>query len=458
MLVLTGTGRAFCAGGDLPWLQSAIDDPAVFERTAVEGKAILFRQLELTKPIIARLNGPAVGLGASLALFCDIIVAAQSAMIADPHVSVGLVAGDGGAIIWPQLVGYARAKEYLLTGAQLSAQEAERIGLINRVVPDTQLDAAVQELAQRWRPARSRRSSGPRSRQSAAQEACARGLRRSSRLRDVIEPDAGSSRSDCRVSRAPQARFRGPLAMTASALQLQDDVQTLAAYARRRALQYPDAVAFYETGRTISYATLLSEAQALAGGLWQIGLRCGDVVSFQLPNWIETAIINLAANLLGLRCNPIVPIYRDSELLEILSAARTRCFFVPHVWGGFDYAAMARRLRSNLPELQVVATVRADQPGSHDYETLMAAGRDAEPPYPELDPTDNKLLMFTSGTSGRAKGVLHSQASLVAPLLRACARWPLREHDCMLMPSPVTHITGYCCGWRCRSFSARARC
>jgi enoyl-CoA hydratase len=121
----------------------------VFERTAVEGKAILFRQLELTKPIIARLNGPAVGLGASLALFCDIIIAAQSAIIADPHVSVGLVAGDGGAIIWPQLVGYARAREYLLTGAQLGAQEAERIGLINRVVPDAQLDATVQELAQR---------------------------------------------------------------------------------------------------------------------------------------------------------------------------------------------------------------------------------------------------------------------------------------------------------------------
>src|SRR5688572_30142582 len=126
--------------------------------------------------------------------------------------------------------------------------------------------------------------------------------------------------------------------MTASAPQLHDDVQTLAAYARQRALLYPDRVAFYEARRTISYGTLLSEAQALAGGLWQIGLRPADVVSFQLPNWIETAIINLAANLLGLRCNPIVPIYRDSELLGILSAARTRCIFVPQVWGGFDYA------------------------------------------------------------------------------------------------------------------------
>lgn len=223
-------------------------------------------------------------------------------------------------------------------------------------------------------------------------------------------------------------------------------MQTLAAYAQQRALQYPDRVAFYESGRTLSYRTLLNEAQALAGGLWQIGLRPGDVISFQLPNWIETSIINLAANLLGLRCNPIVPIYRDSELLAILSAARTRCFFVPQVWGGFDYAAMAKRLQSNLPELQTVATVRAGQPGIHDYETLLASGRGSEPPYPELAPTDDKLLMFTSGTSGRAKGVLHSQASLVAPLMRACAQWPLREHDCMLMPSPVTHITGYCCG------------
>ena len=149
VLVLTGQGRAFCAGGDLDWLQSAVDDPEIFARTAVEGKAILYRQMELTKPIIARVNGPAVGLGASLALFCDTIIAGESAKIADPHVSVGLVAGDGGAIIWPQLVGFARAKQYLLTGDSLDACEAERIGLINRVVPDADLDAAVYGFAQR---------------------------------------------------------------------------------------------------------------------------------------------------------------------------------------------------------------------------------------------------------------------------------------------------------------------
>src|SRR5690606_2292377 len=130
-------------------LRSAVDDPAIFERTAVEGKEILFRQLELTKPIIARINGPAVGLGATLALFCDIVIAAESAKIADPHVSVGLVAGDGGAIIWPQLVGYARARQYLFTGDALDAREAERIGLISQVVPDARLDETVYGLADR---------------------------------------------------------------------------------------------------------------------------------------------------------------------------------------------------------------------------------------------------------------------------------------------------------------------
>lgn len=147
VLVLTGEGRAFCAGGDLSWLDGAIDDPAIFEHTAIEGKTILFSQLEVTKPLIARINGPAMGVGASLALFCDVIIACESAKIADPHVSVGLVAGDGGAIIWPQLVGYARAKQYLMTGDALSAREAERIGLINQVVPDAELDAAVNAFA-----------------------------------------------------------------------------------------------------------------------------------------------------------------------------------------------------------------------------------------------------------------------------------------------------------------------
>ena len=149
VIVLTGAGRAFSAGGDIGWMQEMIDDPEVWERTRIEAKKIIFGMLDCEKPIIARVNGAAMGLGATLALFCDIIIAAQSAKIADPHVSVGLVAGDGGAVIWPQLIGFARAKEYLMTGSALSGPEAERIGLINYCVPDSELDDKVYRMAER---------------------------------------------------------------------------------------------------------------------------------------------------------------------------------------------------------------------------------------------------------------------------------------------------------------------
>ena len=149
IVVLTGNGSAFCAGGDIDWMQLSVDEPDEFEKTAREAKDIVYSQLDLEKPLICRLNGHATGLGASLALLCDIIIASNEARIGDPHVSVGLVAGDGGALIWPQLVGYARAKKYLLTGELMMAAEAERIGLITDVVPRAELDAAVDAMAER---------------------------------------------------------------------------------------------------------------------------------------------------------------------------------------------------------------------------------------------------------------------------------------------------------------------
>ena len=150
VIVLTGSGRAFSAGGDLAFLQLCIDNPDVFDEVAYEGKQIVYSMLDCEKPIVGRINGHAAGLGATLALMCDITFVADHAKISDPHVRVGLTAGDGGAVIWPQLIGYARAKEYLLTGKPISAPEAERIGLINYAVPlaelDERVDAFVQEL------------------------------------------------------------------------------------------------------------------------------------------------------------------------------------------------------------------------------------------------------------------------------------------------------------------------
>ncbi len=146
IVVLTGAGRAFCAGGDIGWMKSIKSAPGGMASIHVEGKRIIYGLLDLEKPVICRLNGDAIGLGATVALFCDTVIASEQARIGDPHVRVGLVAGDGGAVIWPQLIGHIRAKEYLMTGDLLTAAQAAAIGLINRAVPAEALDGEVKKL------------------------------------------------------------------------------------------------------------------------------------------------------------------------------------------------------------------------------------------------------------------------------------------------------------------------
>ena len=146
-VVLTGEGRAFSAGGDLEWFRDIT--PAQLDALFVEARKIILDLVELPQPIVSAVNGVAAGLGATLALFCDVIYAADNARLADPHVRIGVTAGDGGAAIWPLLVGMSRAKEYLMTGDSLTAVEAERIGLVNHVVPADELVARAQALAER---------------------------------------------------------------------------------------------------------------------------------------------------------------------------------------------------------------------------------------------------------------------------------------------------------------------
>ena len=147
VVILTGAGESFSAGGDLDGLRASIDDHARWIDSMVEAREILTGLIELDRPVIAKINGHAIGLGATLALFCDISVARDTARIADPHVKVGLVAGDGGSIIWPSLIGYARAKRYLLTGAPITGAEAAAIGLISEACPAGELDARVDAIA-----------------------------------------------------------------------------------------------------------------------------------------------------------------------------------------------------------------------------------------------------------------------------------------------------------------------
>lgn len=150
VVVLTGAGRAFCAGGDVKGMDARqFDDPLKARVPLRYGKRLIHNIIEVEQPIVAAVNGDAVGLGATLALFCDIIIASEKARFGDPHVRVGLVAGDGGAVIWPLLCGVAKAKEYLMTGDLISAAEAERIGLINHVVPPGEVMPKAMELAHR---------------------------------------------------------------------------------------------------------------------------------------------------------------------------------------------------------------------------------------------------------------------------------------------------------------------
>lgn len=147
-ILITGRGRAFSAGGDFNWFPE-LQDPDKLSELRRDAKQLIWDLLDVELPIVAAVNGPAVGLGASIALLCDVILMADSAVIADPHVRVGVVAGDGGAAIWPLLLGPARAKQYLLTGDALKADEAERIGLVNKVVPAADLEREAMAFAAR---------------------------------------------------------------------------------------------------------------------------------------------------------------------------------------------------------------------------------------------------------------------------------------------------------------------
>jgi enoyl-CoA hydratase len=147
-VVLTGHGKAFSAGGDFNWFPE-LRDMARLEALRRDAKQLIWDLLDVEVPIVAAVNGHAMGLGASIALLCDVIYMADTATIGDPHVRVGIVAGDGGVAIWPLAVGPARAKQYLLTGDPVPAAEAERIGLINKVVAAEALQDEALAFARR---------------------------------------------------------------------------------------------------------------------------------------------------------------------------------------------------------------------------------------------------------------------------------------------------------------------
>ena len=148
-VVVTGTGGAFSAGGDFDLIEEMQQNTDLRQTTLSRSRSLFWSLVALEVPVIAAVNGPAVGAGATLALLSDIVLMAEHTYLAEPRVSIGLVPGDGGAIIWPLLAGVPAARAYLFTGDRLPAEEAYRLGLVHRVVDVDSLLTEAMKLADR---------------------------------------------------------------------------------------------------------------------------------------------------------------------------------------------------------------------------------------------------------------------------------------------------------------------
>lgn len=149
-VVLTGAGKAFSAGGDLvAWLEHYVDNPVTRRAGMRDARRIVREMIDFPLPIVAAVNGPAVGFGCSIAVLCDLVYMSDRSFFADTHVASGLVAGDGGSLVWPLLMSLLKAKEYLLLGERIPPDVAVEIGLANRVIPHDQLYAESLAVAHR---------------------------------------------------------------------------------------------------------------------------------------------------------------------------------------------------------------------------------------------------------------------------------------------------------------------
>ncbi len=220
--------------------------------------------------------------------------------------------------------------------------------------------------------------------------------------------------------------------------------KTLADLAHEKADADPGFIALIDEKRSLTRREWLNDAQALANALYARGLRQGDTIAFQTPNWHEAGILNLACAILGLVVNPIVPIYRDAEVEMMLRDCRARAIFTCTEFRRFDFAAMAERLAPVLEHLDHVFTVRGT--GKDDLAAMVAEGRDLPSPDVQVDAGSVKMVLFTSGTTGRPKGVLHSHDTLENIVRKSYAHWRIGDGETLLMPSPVTHVSGYANG------------
>ena len=213
---------------------------------------------------------------------------------------------------------------------------------------------------------------------------------------------------------------------------------TLADALRDAATASPDRVLVVDGDVTLTCAGLHTRAAALAAAL-TARMPVGGVVSFMLPNWHEAAVVYLGATLAGMVVNPILPSLRDHELHFILDDCDSRMLFIPSGFRGHDYVEMLHRVVATLDAPPEVVVVRGHAGGHTGYDELFAT---ASAPEPDLDSDAVRMIMYTSGTTGRPKGVLHTHNSLHALIRQLGQHWRVDPGDTFLVASPIAHIGG----------------
>lgn len=216
----------------------------------------------------------------------------------------------------------------------------------------------------------------------------------------------------------------------------------------------PDKVAFVDSRRQVTYGQLKQEVDRCALGLLELGVRPGDVVSFQLPNWIEWVVVHYAGTRIGAVSNPLIPIYRAREVGFMVGLAQSKVIVVPKAFRGFDYPAMVAGLRAEWPSLASVLVVDGDDsPGTTSWSDFMATPWEEQRDPAELtalrpDPNEVTLLIFTSGTTGEPKGVMHTHNTVVAANNPLPDRLGISSDSVIHMASTLAHLTGFLYGAR----------